>query len=328
MHVGIYVEWEIVKARSTIIVILAWIFCFYHPSFSWAQTLETRTADNVSPLPQPPIPPRGALFKIQDAGHTLYLFGTIHVGTHDFYPLEPRVMQALEQASTIALEIDPGKSQALQQALAQYAFYPPGQSYQNALSPHLQQQVQQILKRYDIAPADVARFRPWLLATILTVHEFSSNGYQSKDGVDGYLANYAKQHNKTVIELENAEKQTALFGTLSINEQVALLQDTIDEITNPNTARKVIEIAELWRKADVAGFEKLNEEMEKDKSFAGRFARGPLLEQRNPGLAQGIISLLRKQDHAFAAIGILHLTGPVNVPSLLQQQGCYVERIY
>jgi len=41
---------------------------------------------------------RGALFRVQDAGHTLYLFGTIHVGAPDFYPLEPTVTQALEGA--------------------------------------------------------------------------------------------------------------------------------------------------------------------------------------------------------------------------------------
>ena len=40
---------------------------------------------------------RGALFKVQDASHTLYLFGTIHVGAPDFYPLEPTVTQALER---------------------------------------------------------------------------------------------------------------------------------------------------------------------------------------------------------------------------------------
>jgi uncharacterized protein len=42
---------------------------------------------------------RGALFKVtqtgSDKGNTLYLYGTMHAGRADFYPLEPRIRAAL-----------------------------------------------------------------------------------------------------------------------------------------------------------------------------------------------------------------------------------------
>ena len=37
-----------------------------------------------TPAAAAPVPNRGALFKIDNGSHTLYLFGTIHVGAPDF----------------------------------------------------------------------------------------------------------------------------------------------------------------------------------------------------------------------------------------------------
>ena len=78
--------------RRQIIVILLSLFCFALPS-AWG-------AD------------RGALFKVSANGHTMYLFGTMHVGVPEFYPLEPRIAQAVAGASTLALEIDAGRDPA------------------------------------------------------------------------------------------------------------------------------------------------------------------------------------------------------------------------
>jgi uncharacterized protein len=48
---------------------------------------------------------RGALFKVSGSGHTMYLFGTMHVGLPEFYPLEPRIATAVQNASALALEV-------------------------------------------------------------------------------------------------------------------------------------------------------------------------------------------------------------------------------
>src|SRR5512135_1451090 len=96
-----------------IIVIFISLLCFYLPQ-AQGQEQERASADAV--ISQQPIrnaPKRGALFKISRAEHTLYLFGTIHVGQPDFYPLEAQVTAALMQASAVALELDPLNAQPL-----------------------------------------------------------------------------------------------------------------------------------------------------------------------------------------------------------------------
>src|SRR4051812_44851267 len=70
---------------------------------------------------------RGALFKVSGSGHTMYLFGTMHVGQPGFYPLEPRIADAVKNASTLALEIDPTDDPAaVAGALQAYGVAAPG----------------------------------------------------------------------------------------------------------------------------------------------------------------------------------------------------------
>ena len=79
---------------------------------------------------------RGALFKVQDASHTLYLFGTIHVGAPDFYPLEPTVTRALHEAGALALEIDPTADPRLAaSAVLKYGMDAPGSQAACRLPP-------------------------------------------------------------------------------------------------------------------------------------------------------------------------------------------------
>ena len=297
--------------RRLIIVTFTWLLCLYLPVANAAGGEQ-----------------HGALFKVQDAHHTLYLFGTIHVGANNFYPLAPRVMQALGQAPAIALEIDPQKIPAMQAAVLQYGFYPEGKSYLTELDPKLLQQVRTALQKYQVAPDAIGRFRPWMIASLLTIQEFDNKGYHSELAVDSYLANFIQKRNKPVIELESAATQLALFGALSESQQNLLLADTIKELNDPDGAAKVVELAEYWRTGNLQGLQRLLDEMESDKSFVGRFTKEVLLDQRNPLLANRIAMLLKQQDGVFAAIGILHLVGPTGVPALLKQGGYTVERIH
>lgn len=303
--------------RSLMIPVVAWLFCSYASA--------TNTADTARPGSG--TQHRGALFKVQDKHHTLYLFGTIHVGAANFYPLEPRVMRALKQAPAVALELDPHKTLSMQAAVLQHGLYPEGQSYQTELSASQQQQLEVALKKYGVPATTVARFRPWMIASLLTVQEFASKGYRSDLAVDGHLANLARQHKQPIVELEGAENQLALFSSLSQAQQNLLLEDTIRELNDPEDAAKVISLAQYWRTADLGGLQQLLDEMAGDDHFANRFTKEVLLDQRNPALTERLASLLHKQDRVFAAIGILHLVGPTGVPALLQQRGLKVERI-
>lgn len=302
--------------RHGMILVCAWLLCCY----ANAHATDPATSDTS-------VQHHGALFKIQDKHHTLYLFGTIHVGAPDFYPLEPRVLRALKQAPAVALELDPYKTLTMQAAVLRHGLYPEGQSYQTEMSVPQQRQLEDALTKYGIPVQSISRFRPWMIASLLTVEEFGSKGFRSDLAVDSYLAGLARKSNKPVIELEGADQQLALFGALSQAQQNLLLDDTIRELNDPKKAANVVKLAQFWRTADLDGLHQLLDHMAGDDSFVNRFTKEILLDQRNPELADRIAGLLRKQDHVFVAIGILHLVGTTGVPALLQQRGLRIERL-
>ncbi|WP_211463829.1 TraB/GumN family protein [Collimonas silvisoli] len=270
----------------------------------------------------------GALFKIQRSSHSAYVFGTIHVGRADFYPFDDKVLQALQQSSSIALEIDPGNTQGLAALMTKYGVYADGKSLAQELPSPLQQQLNPLLEKYGLTPAAVTNMKPWLLATVLGIGEYTHQGYLPQYGVDTTLAAFAKSHGKPLIELETAEQQVSLLGKLTSAEQIQFLQDSIDEIQDPAKAQRSLQMIALWRNGDVDGMAAMLAELTSDDTFTGKFVQRALLDQRNPGLADGIARLTRSTPHAFVGIGMLHLVGKNSVLAILRQRGYTVTRIY
>ncbi|MRX06949.1 TraB/GumN family protein [Pseudoduganella sp. FT25W] len=271
-------------------------------------------------------PNRGALFKVQQGGHTLYLFGTIHVGARDFYPLEPRLAGLLKNAPALALEIDPlGDPQALARAVQQHGLAAKGAP---ALAPAWRQRLDRLLQQYNIEPQTVAAMKPWLLASLLTVSEFAAQGYEASLAVDAHLSKQAHDAGQKIVELESADSQMALFDQMSAAEQLVFLQEAIEGIEDKEQAYQAREIADAWRHADVKALEALALKAEQDQTFSGRFVQKVLLEGRNPALADGMVKLMARENNSVAAIGVLHLIGKTSVPELLRKRGLTVERIY
>lgn len=308
--------------QRLIIVILTWLSCFYLPA-ALAQA-----ASAAPPAAAPAAPPRGALYQVSDGRHTLLLFGTIHVGAADFYPLEPGLTQALAEAPVLALELDPGNVGALQTAVRRHGLYPDGQRFQDQIDPTLAKRTLAALQRYQMPLASIQAMRPWMLAMALTVQAYEQHGYRSALAVDSYLADTVRRHGALVVELESAERQMGIFSRLDAAQQALFLKDSLDELDDDDLTRKLDRLVDAWRHADSAGFATALKELQDDDSFSNRFTREALLEQRNPGLADGIASLLKGSDKAIAAVGILHLVGPEGVPAQLARKGLKVRQLY
>lgn len=275
-------------------------------------------------------PNRGALFKLELGGHTAYLFGTIHVGAADFYPLEPRVMQALQRATVLALEVDPLGDQAqIMRAVREHGLYANGRGPASAELPaSYRPRLARLLRRYAIEDDAAARMKPWMLASLLTISEFAAQGYDASLAVDTWLSQQARARKLRVVELESVAGQMALFNRMSMAEQALFLQEGITAIEEQEQASQAREIAGAWRNADMAALDALARKAAADRTFSGRFVQTVLLDGRNPGLADGVAALLAREKNSLVAIGVLHLLGTGSVPELLKQRGVAVERIY
>ncbi len=276
------------------------------------------------------VPNRGALFRVEGGGHVAWLFGTIHVGARDFYPLEPRLMAALREATVLALEVDPtGSQNDIARAVREHGMYQNGRGPASAELPApYRPRLDRLLRRYEIGPQSVALMKPWMIASLLTVREFEAQGYQAELAVDAWLAQQAHGRGQKVIELESVQGQMALFGRMPLADQALFLQECIDAIEDKEQAGDARDIARAWATADQVALDRIAAKTAADTTYSGKFVSQVLLAGRNPTLAVRIAALLKSERRSVAAIGVLHLVGAGSVPELLRARGLLVERVY
>lgn len=268
---------------------------------------------------------RGALFKVSGGGHTMLLFGTMHVGQPEFYPLEPRIVQAVAHASTLALEVDPlMPPELVAKAVRDYGMASPG----STLPPALAARLARALGKSGLDPAAMAPLKPWMVAMVLGVSEYARLGYRTDLAVDAHLAGLARASKVKVLELESIDAQMALFGSLSDADQLRYLDDSLALIESGKQRAEVRQVVDAWSTADRAALDALAAKVEQDTTYAGRFVRDVLLDGRNGGLADKLMLLLAREDNTVAAIGVLHLLGKHSVPALMRAKGVTVERVY
>ena len=212
---------------------------------------------------------RGALFKVAANGHTMYLFGTMHVGQPGFYPLEPRIAGAVANASTLALEVDPGADPAVMaQALKAHGMAEPEAA---AMKPALRARLKKVLDKVGIDITAVTQFKPWVVATVLAVSEYTAQGYRPDLSVDAHLAQLARQNKVQVIELETAGSQMSLFNRLSQAEQLRFLEESLDVFESGKQSAEVRQIGQAWSNADRGAFDLIAARAASDTSVSGRF---------------------------------------------------------
>jgi uncharacterized protein YbaP (TraB family) len=272
---------------------------------------------------------RGALFKLTSHGHTMYLFGTMHVGRPEFYPLEPRIMNALAEASTLALEIDLNQApDELQGAMKTYGLLPAGGKTYDSLAPARKQRLDAQIRQAGLDPATALAIKPVLLATMLTTIEYTRLGYRTDLSSDAFLAGVAHERHIRVIGLESLAQQLSILDRLPETARWQFLQETMDMLDSGEEREEAQAILQAWSTADRRGLDGVMRRSEADRSVSGRFLADVLLKERNRGMADRLLALLQAEPHTVGAVGVLHLLGAHGVPALLQAQGVVVERVY
>jgi len=271
---------------------------------------------------------RGALFKVSGQDKTLYLYGTIHAGKPDYYPLEPRIGKALAQASTLALEVDIGRDPAAEQAaFSQHGLFPAGSPAYAGLADGRRQRLQAALKQQGVDPAAVGQLKPWMLVMMLALVDLAKLGYDPALGVDLHLAGLARGKAR-ISELESVQVQAALMDRMPLATQWALLEETLAHMASGRQLREARELFAAYEQADRKALDGIVQRVERDDSVSGKFVREVMLVERNGPMADKVATLLARENNAVVAIGLMHLLGKEGVPELLRKRGLTVERLY
>ncbi|WP_299009052.1 TraB/GumN family protein [uncultured Shewanella sp.] len=275
------------------------------------------------------------LYKVNIKGKTAYLFGSIHIGQADFYPLPRRVTEAFSRASGLVVEAKPDNEHMVR-LLQKYGRKPYALDERTALV--FEQYCQD---RGDFC-ATISTFSPWLQALQISLMRYGALGLSSQLGVDVTLMEQNGQ--RPLYELESAEEQLALLASFSEAIQWQMLEESIKA-----SDEQMLLLVSAWRKGDArllsrliksqlsARFGKTQAEdlpQKRNMSVKVNNTEDALIErllwQRNQTMASNIERLLNAQglDNLFVVVGVGHLVGDRSIQSELIKQGASIKNCW
>lgn len=273
-------------------------------------------------------PARGLFYEVRKGSQTAYLFGTIHLGRPDFYPLDLATTRALAQSSELVVELDATQADRVQAALLQHALLPPGQTLDVVLPPELSKRLQAQLDAQDLPKASFQPTKPWMAALALTIGLIQKTGYNPELATDFYFIQLAKQFGKPVTELESASEQFGLFDRLSQPDQLAFLDESLTLFENHQAQSDLEALIAAWLDSDAQALNRLWLKSLHDSPRSAAWMESTLYRERNSRMASKIDQMVANGHTPFVAVGAVHLTGEMGLPALLEAKGYRVTNLY
>ena len=266
----------------------------------------------------------GLMYQAEKNNTKIYLYGTIHIGAEDFYPLSNSVHSAIEKSQVLAVEIDL-LSPELGRAMNTYGLMPDGHDLSEVVGNLQARKAATILQQFKIPHNYALRLKPGLAA--LSIGGLSAQGtlYSSQNSVDSYLLGFARAKQKNIVEIEGAKKQFQMFDKVDIETQKKILNSSISDAENGVIAKEGEALVAAWKSGNESGLEKIVIASVSDPDFGGTI-KEILFTSRNNEMKDFIEKLSKEKTTAFVAVGVLHLVGEFGLVQLLKKAGFQVDR--
>ncbi|WP_162847581.1 TraB/GumN family protein [Marinomonas communis] len=265
------------------------------------------------------------MWQVQNQGATVYLVGSIHALTPDFYPLPAAYEKAFQSADRLAVELDPEQLDPNQSArLVQSKMWlPKGVTIDRYLDDKRLTALQQFAKANQSDYERMLHIRPWMLVEQLTQVQLKDSDYQAEYGIDLHFLKLAKQKGLPVLEIETLSQQISAIADTPFQAQLTMLETSLDQMDDEDYMAKM---TEYWRQADPDGLYQFVYQDVLDNPKLKPMMEA-LLDHRNQRMADVISIYLgqspNRSQTTFVVVGALHLSGPKSIIKELEQKGFY-----
>jgi hypothetical protein len=258
-----------------------------------------------------------------------WLFGTIHLPDPELLSFHPAVQSAFDRAEIFNAEI-PMDTRAVVKTI-EAMWLPDDQSLAKLLDPPLIERIVAELKRInpglELKPLD--RCKPWALAVHLVMLE-PQMSYPGVSILDDCLYRKAEESGKQLGGIETIEEQLSIFDALTMEEQIRILIDTLDQIEKGRAEDRPLSkrLMDAYRSGDIDTLWTFLQETAPSDPNDREKTMKLLLHDRNKRMAECIARKLREtpgKSHFFA-VGAGHLCGDTAIQKLLAADGFVVDR--
>lgn len=263
--------------------------------------------------------PAPALWRLNDADTTIYLFGTVHVLPDGVEWYDERIAAAFTASDELVTEVDVSDQAAMAGYIATAAALDDPRGLRALMSEESRIKYEPALAGIGLPVEAMDPYQPWFAALNLSLLPLLQAGYNPAAGVEMALS--ARAEGKTRAHLESIEEQISIFAGLERDYQLTYLDLTVDGVDE--VVPMIEDMVAAWKAGDA---ERLAAIMNSDMTDDYLYNR--LLVQRNANWVGWIENRLDQPGTVFIAVGAGHLAGRGSVQQLLRERGHRVARIW
>ena len=257
---------------------------------------------------------------------SLYLLGSLHMGTPALLDLGPAVASAWADASELVVEVDISRLDPNEviEIIQQSGFLPSGRTLRDFVSAETWAMLEAFAAERGLPVSLFEPLKPWRASTLVAVAQLRDSGLAASYGVDQQLIDRASRTDKPIVELESFRSQMEMFDGLDWKVQTLMLDEVL--VKSDRAAEDAREMVERWRQGDEEAlvrffFGSLEEHPEFEPLYEKVFF------ERNEAMSEALESLTRDGKTRLAVVGAGHMVGPRGIPALLESRGFQVERV-
>lgn len=256
-------------------------------------------------------------------GGTVFLAGSLHLLTSEYYPLAPAFDDAFAQSDLLVEELDLAEMEApaAQLLMLTRGMMPAGQTLDTVITPQTLAEVRAVVTELGLPLAPLLLFKPWSLALTLQGMAWQKAGFDPDLGFDKHFYDRARQRQVAVQGLETLAFQIGQFDGLDMPLQDRLLSETLRELAT--TSDTVDDLAKAWKAGDVAAIERLTlQDLKSEPQLHQR-----LLLDRNRAWMPQIEALFSRPKAALVVVGAAHLVGSDGLIAQLRARGYTIAQL-
>src|SRR5215470_5618740 len=184
------------------------------------------------------------------SGGVVYLIGSVHLLSNDFYPLQPALDAAYKDTDLLVEEVDMAEltDPASQMALLGRAMLPSATPLEKVISADTYALLAKRAATLGLPVEPFKLLKPWMAALTLVQMEWQQAGFDPQLGLDKHFYDQAKADGKATQGLETAEYQISRLDGMTMEQQEHLLAESLKELDDEKANMK--KLVEAWRTGD------------------------------------------------------------------------------
>ncbi len=263
------------------------------------------------------------LWELTKDGKTVSLFGSLHVGKNDFFPLPESVLKRFDDAKVLAVEADITVPET-QQACTKLAAT--SEKLENVLPADDYAALVGYAKASGLPETALQNRKLWLVNLVVVGVELGQLGVDFSRGLDVVFLRDAKGAKKRIAEVEGGFRQCSALAAATNVESAASMSRFLATVRENKMEKRLDEMVSAYRAGDAANMTRvINEEF--GTTPEGLAARKRVFDDRHAAMADAIEPYFKQSDKHFVVIGVGHMVGENNLLDALAKKGVAAKRI-